>query len=241
MEKTNNKIKVKNNSVAIVGWEDGGAGRIATWLENTHNYYISCFINPTDKKLNIDPKKIKRSASQFSYPTNNSFKGKPLINSSNWAVFLKEIGINKALVTTDDPLERFKEISYAKKNKIQLINAIHPTAYIMDDVILKRNIIIHEHSKIGYRSELYDGVIIDGAFLTHHNVIKECTEIVCGAVLGGNVKIGRFSRVFLGAIIINRIEIGENTIIGAGTMILKNIKDNVTVLQKPSKMILKRS
>ena len=110
----------------------------------------------------------------------------------------------------------------------------------MDDVILKNNIIIHEHSKIGYRSELYDGAIIDGAFLTHHNVIKECTNIVCGAVLGGNVTIGRFSRVFLGAIIVNRIEVGENTMIGAGAVISKNIKSNITVIQKPSKMILGR-
>ena len=53
-----NKIKVKENSVAIVGWHDAGAGRISTWLEEKHGYYISCFINPTDDLLKLSPEKI---------------------------------------------------------------------------------------------------------------------------------------------------------------------------------------
>ena len=49
-----NKIRVKDNSVAIVGWEEGTAGQIHSWLENTGIHHIACFINPSDKPLNID-------------------------------------------------------------------------------------------------------------------------------------------------------------------------------------------
>ena len=234
-------IKVQDNSVAIIGWEEGHAGRIETWLEKVHNYHIACFINPSDTPLDIDTNKIKRDVSQFSYPTENEFKNKPLLNTSQWANYLKDIGINKVLVTTDDPLERYKEISYAKKNNLELINAIHPTAYLMTDVLIKKNVILHEHSYIGYRTELYDGVIIDGAHLGHHNVIKDCSEIVTGAVLGGNVTIGKFSRVYVGATIINRIQVGDNSIVGAGSIVSSNVIDNSVVAQKPGKMIFRRN
>ena len=93
-KKVNLKIKLQHNSVAIVGWHDGGAGRIHSWLEETSGYYISCFINPSDKPLDIDPQKIKRDVSKFSYPTRDSFKNKPLLNISQWADFLIDVGIN---------------------------------------------------------------------------------------------------------------------------------------------------
>ena len=112
----NNIIQVQENSVAIVGWHDAGAGRISTWLEKVHNYHIACFINPTDTPLkNKNPKKIKRDVSQFSYPTENEFKNKPLLNTSKWVDSLKDYGINKVLVTTDDPLERYRKLAMQKK------------------------------------------------------------------------------------------------------------------------------
>ena len=226
MKESISNIKVFSNSIAIVGWHDGGAGRIESWIEKENDYYISCFINPTDTPLlDKNPKIIDRDVSQFSYPTKNKFKNKPLLNTSHWAAYIKDIGINKVLVTTDDPLERYDEISYAKKNNLELINAIHPTAYLMEDVFIGKNVIIHEHSHIGYRTELHDGVIVDGACLGHHNVIKDCSQVVTGATFGGNVTIGRFTRVYLGAIIKNRTRVGENSVGGAGAVVLSDIND----------------
>ncbi len=233
-------IKVQDNSVAIVGWHDGGAGRIHSWLEDTSNYYISCFINPSDTLLKINPQEIKRDVTQFSYPSRDKFKNRPLVSTSNWIDYIKDIGITKVLITTDDPLERYEQICMAKQNGIDLINAIHPTAYLMKDVLIRENVILHEHSYIGYRTELYAGVIIDGAHLGHHNVIRDCSQIVTGATFGGNVTIGRFTKIFLGAIIKNRIQVGENSIIGAGSLVLNNVPDNTVVAQKPGKMMFGR-
>ena len=229
-------ILVKGNSVAIVGFNDGTAGRLETWLEKTHNYHIACFINPSDTSLDIDPSQIQRDVSKFSYPTKYEFKKRPLVNKLKWAEYLIEVGIKKVLVTTDDPKQRYEEICYAKKNNLKLINAIHPTAFIMDDVKMMKNIILHERAFVGYRSELYDGVIIDGAHLGHHNVIKECSEIVTGAVFGGNVTIGRFTRVYLGAIIKHRVQVGESVVIGAGSVVLQNVNDGALVIQKPGRV-----
>ena len=234
----NYNVKVRDNSVAIVGWEEGTAGQIHSWLEKMGKYHISCFINPTDTPLDIDPNKIKRDVSQFSYPTENEFKNKPLLNTSQWADFLKKIGINKALITTDDSIKRYEEICYAKENNLELINAIHPTAIIMADAIIGDNVIMNARAFVGYRSEVFLGTIINtNAQIDHHNVIKECVTLNPGVVTGGNVTIGRYTVVHTGAIIINRIRIGENSILGAGTVIIKDVPDNVTVVGVPGRIL----
>ncbi len=231
-------IKVKKNSIAIIGWQEGGAGQIHSWIEKSGKYHIACFVNPSDEAIKINPKTIKRDATQFSYPTKNTFKDKSLINSSNWVKILQELDINKVLITTDDAYQRFKQINYARKFGMELINAIHPTAVIMEDAILHDNIILHAKAYVGYRAELYPGVILNiNAQIDHQNVIKDCATIDPGVVCAGNVTVGRFTRVHTGATIINRIKIGENSIIGAGSVIIEDVPDNVTVVGVPGKII----
>ena len=236
----NPRIKVQNNSVAIVGWHDGAAGQIHAWLEETHDYHIACFVNPSAKPLEIDASKIQRDATQFSYPTVDSFKDRALINSVNWAEVVANLGIKNVLVTTDDPHERFEQINLAKKIGLHLINAIHPTAVIMEDVILHDNIILYPRTFVGYRAELFSGVIVTSAHLEHHNVIRECAMIDPGVVFAGNVTIGAFTRVHTGTVIKNRIRVGENSILGAGTVIINDVPDNVTVVGVPGKVIKNR-
>ena len=230
-------IRVLQNSVAIVGWHDGVAGQIHAWLEKTHDYHIACFVNPSDEPLHIDPSQISRDASQFSYPTKDSFKNKPLMSSSNWVQVLKDLKIKNVLITTDVPYERWKQINLARKGGLKLINAIHPTVLIMDDVILHDNIILFPNTFIGYRAELFPGVMVVSAHVEHHNVIKECAFIAPGAVFGGNVTIGACTQVHTGAVIKNRIRIGENSILGAGTVIIEDVPDNVTIVGVPGKII----
>ena len=67
-------VKVQDNSVAIIGCEEGTAGQIHSWLGKTGKYQIACFINPTDQPINIDSSKIYRDATQFAYPTKTGFK-----------------------------------------------------------------------------------------------------------------------------------------------------------------------
>ena len=235
---TNVEITVHDNSVGIVGWEEGQAGRIDSWLEKSGNYHIACFVNDNDKPLNIDPKNIFRKASQFSYPTCNSFKKKPLINSSNWASTLNDYGIKKALITTADPKKRILQIQYAKENNIELINAIHPTVIIMEDAIIDENVIIHAGSLIGYRSEIFSGSIISyKSVINHHCVLQTCSTIDAGVILAGNVSVGEFTTIHTGTVIINRKSIGENSIIGAGSVIIDDVPDNVTVVGAPGKII----
>ena len=77
-------VQIHDNSVAIVGWEEWTVGQIHSWLEKTGKYHIACFINSTDKPIDINSNKIERDASQFAYSTKTGFKDKLLVNSANW-------------------------------------------------------------------------------------------------------------------------------------------------------------
>ncbi len=229
-------IKASDNSIAIVGWHEGLAGQIHAWLERYTNYRVACFINPADVPPQIT--KIQRDATQFSYPTESSFKDRPLVNSSNWFKILKELGINKVLVTTDNMKERYEQINQARENGLQLINAIHPTAIIMEDAIIYDNVILDAKVFVGYRAEVFSGVVMHtGAQIDHHCVLRECATIDPGVVFASNVTVGKFTRVHTGAVCKNRIKIGENSIIGAGSVIIENVPDNVTVVGVPGKII----
>ena len=116
-----NESKVNNNSIAIVGWHESCAGEVHSWFEETKEYQTICFINPSDDPVRVNPKKIIREVSNFSYPTKNTFKKLPLINSLKWSEILKEKGINKVLITTSDSQKRFEQIKYAKENNLDNI------------------------------------------------------------------------------------------------------------------------
>ena len=45
------KVKVQDNSVAIIGWEEGTAGQVHSWIEQDGKYHIACFVNPSINKL----------------------------------------------------------------------------------------------------------------------------------------------------------------------------------------------
>ena len=238
MEFIPSNIDVKDNSIAIVGWHEGLAGQIHSWLEKSSNYHIACFINPTDEIIEVDPNSVKRDAKNFSYPTRDSFKGRPLLTSLNWVPALQELRINKVLVTTDDPHLRWQQIKNARQGGMKLVNAVHPSSLIMEEAVLEDNVILLANAFVGYRSELYTGVIINtGAQVDHHNVIKACANIYPGVICAGNVIIERFARIYTGAKLINRISVGENAIIGAGAVIIKDVPGNVTIVGIPGKVI----
>ena len=231
-------LKVFSNSIAIIGWEDGGAGQIHSWFQKTGEYNVACFVNPIDEELNIDPSKIDRDASQFSYPEKKKFKDLPLINKSDWYSELSTLGINKIIITITDLKERYNQINKAKEYGFELVNAIHSSVLIMDDAILGENLVIYPRVYVGYRAEVHTGVALNtGVQLDHHNVIRECAAIDPGVVFAGNVTVGRFTQVHTGVVVKNRIRIGEDSIIGAGSVIINDVPDRVTVVGVPGRII----
>ncbi len=227
------------NAMAIVGWDEGGAGQIHSWIENT-GWSVACFVHPEDQppKVNAAKERTRRATRQFDFPTQTTFKNRPLLSAKQWPQKLKELGINNLLIILADPQEQHNQIQLAKQNGFRLINAIHPSATLMADVILHENVVIHARAVVGYRAELYPGVSLNtGSQIDHHSVLYHCVHVDPGVTTAGNVVIERFAQVHTRATIINRIRIGEGAIIGAGAVIIRDVPPRVTVVGIPGRIL----
>lgn len=233
-------IQVETRSIAIVGWDEGGAGQVHSWIEKSGEYRVSCFVNASGIPIDIDieTERRKREAKLFDFPTKDSFKGRPLVTSSNWIDVILGLGIKKALIMTQDKRERLKHIREATAKGIELIKAVHPTALILEDARLGDNIVILARAIVGYRSEIFPGVFINtNSQIDHHNVIKDCVSIDPGVITAGNVVIEECAHVHTGAVIINKIRIGSDSVVGAGSVVIHDVPSDVMVAGVPEKII----
>lgn len=233
-------ISVRDNSIAIVDWQEGGGGQVHAWIEHGGAYHVACFVHVEDTPPMIDPTVARkgRHAKRFDVPTTTSFKEVPLLSAADWPDALWRIGIRKALVMLPERRQRLHHIGLALARGLELINAIHPSALILEDAILHRNIVLHARAVIGYRAELHDGTIVNiGTQLDHHNVVGPCATIDPGVVTAGNVTIGTCAQIHTGAIVKNRIRIGEDAVVGAGAVVIRDVEPATTVVGVPARLL----
>lgn len=233
--------KLENNtSVAIVGYFDGSAGQVESWFEKTTGLKIACFVVDTDTftAVDVEEENKKRACKTTEFPQNSTFKGRPLIASSNWIEKLLSMGVSKVLCLDSMNQRRQAKTELIRKNGLQLISAIHPSALILPGAQIGEGVWINAGAIIGYKAEIGSGTIINtGAQIDHHNVVEECCQIDPGVVTAGNVVLRECCHIHTGATLINRVEIGANSIVGAGAVVLKNVPANSTVAGVPAKII----
>jgi serine O-acetyltransferase len=228
---------MNKSSVAFIGWEEGITGLIDSWFEQVTGQKVLCFVNPTDEPIKVDLTK-ERDSKKFSYPTKDSFKGRPLITSSNWAEPLAALGIKKVLLGLSDNELREKSFKIAIDNGFEVINSIHPSAIILPESYIGKGVIIQAGAIIGYKAEIHDGAIINtGSQVEHHSIVKEFAFLGAGVILSGNVTIHRKARVNTGAVIINRIRVGESSVIGAGAVVTQDVQPFSTMLGIPVRVV----
>lgn len=227
-------------SVAIVGFHDGSAGQVESWLENVSDVNIACFVVASDSFTEVDvgEENKKRVCKTTAFPQNSLFKGRPLIISSHWIEIVSEMGVSKVLCLDPINQRRLAQIEQVRNSSLQLISAIHPSAIILPGAKIDDGVWINAGCIIGYKAEIRSGAIINtGAQIDHHNVLEECCQVDPGVVTAGNVVLRQCSHIHTGATLINRVEIGANSIVGAGAVVLKNVRPNCTVVGVPAKIV----
>ena len=121
------------------------------------------------------------------------------------------------------------------------INAIHPSAVISSSVKLSNGIMVAANATINPLVEIGTGVICNtSCSIDHECIIGDFSHIAPGAVLCGNVRVGRNTFVGANAVVRQGITIGNNVMIGAGTVIVKDIPDNTTVVGNPQRILTKK-
>ena len=233
--------KVDNNSLAIVGFHDGSAGQVETWIEKVTGLKIACFVIDTDSfiEINVEEENKDRVCKRTDFPQNGLFKGHSLVASSNWIEIIWDRGIRRVLCLDPDNRRRLAHIEQIKKRGLYLVSAIHPSALILPDTHIADGVWINAGCIIGYKSEIRSGTIINtGAQIDHHNVLEECCQVDPGVVTAGNVVLRKCCHIHTGATLINRVEIGADAIIGAGAVVLKDVPASCTAMGVPAKVRL---
>jgi sugar O-acyltransferase (sialic acid O-acetyltransferase NeuD family) len=224
--------------LAIVGWEEGHAGQIHSWIGKARAMHVSVFIHDEDQPPALDPAVVMngREASQFDFPRDGRFKGVPLVCARGWPERVRALGIAHVLVTHGDERRRFTAIAAARAAGLTLVNAIHPSATILADAILGDNVILHARALIGYRAEVEAGAILNtGAQIDHHTVLRSCCTLDPGVICAGGVVIERFAHVGPGAVVTKRVRIGSGAEVAAGAVVLADVPAETRVMGVPAR------
>jgi sugar O-acyltransferase (sialic acid O-acetyltransferase NeuD family) len=120
---------------------------------------------------------------------------------------------------------------------IRFFNAVHPSAVVdASALVTEGGVMIAANVSINPLARIGTGVICNTSCIIEHEcVVGDFAHIGPGAVLCGNVRIGKQSFIGANAVIRQGITIGNNATIGAGSVVVKNVPDNVTVVGVPAK------
>ncbi len=151
---------------------------------------------------------------------------------------LKKKGIKHAIVGIANGAIRQKIKNTVQRTGFELINAVHPKAFISPSA----KIGVSNHIKAGAIVEtntiIGDCCIIDnGAVIAHDNFIENGCHIAPGATFGSSISLGKNTVVGIGVSISTNIQIGKSCIISVGASVTQNIEDHSVVDGVPGKVI----
>lgn len=121
---------------------------------------------------------------------------------------------------------------------IELINAIHPSANLAQNLTLGRNIVIAAGCLVCAHCQIGDSVILNtGCIIDHESLVGTATHVCPGARVAGRVTIESGAFVGIGATIIQCLRVGYDAVVGAGAVVIRDVAPMSTVVGVPAREI----
>jgi sugar O-acyltransferase (sialic acid O-acetyltransferase NeuD family) len=116
-------------------------------------------------------------------------------------------------------------------------NCISNKAYLSENAVIGKGILILPFSLIGSLSVLGDNVEIDASVsILERCVINNNVHISSNCFVGGMCEVGQNTYVGPGSTIASGVKIGANSIIGAGSIVMKDVPEGVMGYGNPFKV-----
>ncbi len=193
-----------NKKLAIIG--AGGHGKVVGEIALLNEYKIVDFFDDRANEINDFPFNV--------VDTLNYLKE----HQNEYDDFFVAIGDNKL---------RRDKIVWLKKNKMNIVNLIHPKSVISKFCLLGLGICAMANSTVNPGVVIKEGVIINtSASVDHDCIIDDYSHISPNCSLSGNVKIGKFTHLGTGTSVHPGINIGDNVKTGIGSKIFNNVLDD---------------
>ncbi len=123
-----------------------------------------------------------------------------------------------------------------KELRFRTAKAIHPKAIVASSATIGDGTTVMAGAIINPGVVIKENCVVNtGAIVDHDCVIEEGAFIQPGAVLAGNVRVGKNSTIGMGAKILETRTIGENSIIGAGAVVTKDVSANAVMIGIPAR------
>lgn len=169
---------------------------------------------------------------------NEKIVGTDVIKTKSIIDYLENDNVKNVFLAIGDNHERKKYFEKLKKKNYNIINAVHPSAYISDNadvgdgVFIGINVMVGPEVKIGNNTIINNGSIID-----HESNIGNNVQIGPGVNIAGRVDVGDESFIGIGASVIDNIILGKGVTVAAGSVVIKDVDGNTKVAGVPAKPI----
>ena len=190
-----------NKKIAIIG--AGGHGKVVGEIALLNKYDPIDFFDDQVNEIKKFPFKICGNLDQLKN------------NIKDYDVFFVAIGNNR---------KRYDQISWLRKEKINIVSLIHPKSTISQFSSLGVGSCVMANAVVNPGTFIKDGVIINtSSSIDHDCVIEDYAHISPNCSLSGNVSVGKFTHLGTSTSVHPGINIGHNVKTGVGSKVFKDI------------------
>ncbi|MFN2396585.1 MAG: sialic acid O-acetyltransferase, partial [Bacteroidales bacterium] len=120
----------------------------------------------------------------------------------------------------------------------EFINLIHPDVLNGKNVKMGNGCIVLKNAFIGVECEIQDYVLIQGSAIIGHDVkVGKYSRIDCNVVCVGGTEIKDEVTIHSGAVINDRVIVEKGAVVGALSFVIRRVKENTTVFGNPAKKL----
>jgi len=143
-------------------------------------------------------------------------------------------GKRDIIIAIGDPILKHNIVQRLKPYGAHYPVVIHPSAILQDPL----SIVLGEGCIVSAGCVLTTDLQINlNSTVGHDTHIGDCTSIMCGVNIAGEVRIGERVMIGSGANVLNRIAIYSQSRIGMGAAVVKDVAPDITVVGVPAKQM----